>query len=354
MKLNHIGMEVADSFKMELFYRKFFGFKTLYRYSSVRQPGLRTVLLSGNGMTIELLERPENINNSAFKKTTYHIALEVRDVNKEYSRLKNSGLDCVKAPRITGDGFLETEAGDPEGNIIEISKRVKPAPLYPIKAVIFDLDGTVIDSEGNYYESDRLLLKSYGVDLTPAMKNKYVGTGNIEMMKDIKKIYNIEDSIESMVEKKNKYYIEIARNGTKVFPEMIKFIEMLKKARFSLAIASGTSPGILDEIIKITDLGKYFSVIVSAENVERGKPSPDVFLETARRMGTDPLGCAVVEDSEYGVEAAKRAFMYRIAVPYLTGEPLSDRFLASDLIFKKGMSGFRAGKAYKWVCSKVV
>jgi HAD superfamily hydrolase (TIGR01509 family) len=349
MRLNHIGIEVADCFKMELFYRKFFGFKTLYRYASIHQAGLHTVLLERPGLTFELLERQTNMNSGIVKKSIFHIALQVRDVNKEYSRLKLLGLQNLRPPRITGDGFLEFEASDPEGNIIEISKRAGPAPFYPVRAVIFDLDGTVIDSEGNYYEADRQLMESYGIVLTPGMKNKYVGTGNLEMMKDLRKTYNIADSLESMLAKKNELYINIARKGTRVFPEMIKFIEKLKKKGYSLAIASGTSPGVLEEIIGMTGLGKYFNIAVSAESVGRGKPFPDVFLEAARLLGVDPLVCAVVEDSQYGVEAARRAFMSCIAVPYITGEPLPDMFLAADLLFEKGIRSFSAEKAYKWI-----
>ena len=347
MKINHIGIETSDLFGMEIFYRKYFGLKPLYRYSSLNQPGLRTLILTGKGLALELLERPENAANSH----SFHISLQSGDVFKDYMKLKKLGLD-IKEPRITGDGFLEAAAADPEGNIIEISRRKKPAPVYPVKAVIFDLDGTLIDSEGNYYEADRRLMKSYGIALTPAMKHKYVGTGNLEMLRDLKKKHNIDDPIESMLTKKNNLYIEIASAGTKVYPEMIKFIEMLKRSGFPIAIASGSSPGVLEKIVSLTGLGKYFNIIVSAESVMRGKPFPDVFLEASRRLGADPLTCLVVEDAAAGVEAAGRAFMPCIAIPFQTDLPLPDSFLAADLLFKKGINSFRAGAAYKWVMKR--
>ncbi len=348
MKLHHIGIEVKDSYKMELFYRKYFQFKTVYRYVSVHQQGLRTVILEKDGFHIELMERPENEMNT---KKAFHISLEAKDVRSEYSRLKSLEAAGIKEPRETGDGFLEMELKDPEGNIIEISRRIKPVPCCPIKAVIFDLDGTVIDSEGNYYEADKLMMTDYGVPFTKEMKNRYVGTGNLEMIKDIRKQYDIKDSVENMLNKKNDYYLQIARTNTHVFTEMKKFIELLKKAGYKLAIASGSSPRILDEIIALTGIQDYFSAVVSAETSARGKPAPDVFLDAARRLKIEPQYCAVVEDSQYGVEAAKRAFMPCIAIPYITQAPLADSFYMAELLFEKGISAFNTKKAFKWVRS---
>jgi beta-phosphoglucomutase-like phosphatase (HAD superfamily) len=90
-------------------------------------------------------------------------------------------------------------------------------------------------------------------------------------------------------------------------------------------------------------------VVVSAEEVPRGKPHPDVFEEAARRLGIPAHECLAVEDSRQGVEAAKRAFMRCIAVPYLTDQPLSDRFAMADLLFEEGMKSFDADAAFRWI-----
>jgi beta-phosphoglucomutase-like phosphatase (HAD superfamily) len=89
--------------------------------------------------------------------------------------------------------------------------------------------------------------------------------------------------------------------------------------------------------------------VLSADEVPRGKPAPDVFLEAARRLGVPPEECLVIEDTRYGVEAAKRAFMRCIAVPYLTDPPLADAFLMADLLFPDGMKGFDADRAFGWI-----
>ncbi|OHD12055.1 MAG: hydrolase [Spirochaetes bacterium GWD1_27_9] len=232
---------------------------------------------------------------------------------------------------------------------MEISNKVLDFKGGAIKAVIFDLDGTLIDSEDNYYEADKILLSRYGIDFTQEDKKQYIGTGNLEMMKRIKLRYNINETAETLLEKKNSLYLNLAKNNTKVFSEMKEFLNLLKDNNYPLAVASGSSPIILEELLTSLDLKKYFDIIVSAEEVKKGKPAPDIFLETANRLNIEPHNCCVIEDSQYGVEAAKKAFMYCIAIPYLTEKPLADSFTLADLIFEDGMKQFLAKKAFDWV-----
>ncbi len=221
---------------------------------------------------------------------------------------------------------------------------------HKVKAVIFDLDGTLVDSEPNYSKADDVLFEEYGIPaLSEDMKKKYVGIGTLEMMEDVKKIYGMNESIDILVAKKNKYYLEIAKKNTIVFPEMYRFLQLLKENNYLLAIASGSSSEIIDIILAITNLREYFDVIVSADEVEKGKPAPDVFWEAAKRLGVPFKNCLVMEDSVHGVEAAKRASMYCMALPYMMEEPFDDSFLMADLLFKQGISEFRSEDAMEWL-----
>lgn len=196
-----------------------------------------------------------------------------------------------------------------------------------IKAVIFDLDGTLIDSEPNYFEAERKLLAEYGINnFDFEMKKRYVGKSTKDIFEDLKKKYYIEESLETLTKKKNKYYLDIAKNNTVVFPEMRNFLNLLKANNYPIALASGSSPEIIEEILLITQLTGIFDAILSSESIKKGKPAPDVFLETAKLLKIPPENCLVLEDSNYGVEAAKSAFMYCIAIPYFTGEPLAESF----------------------------
>ena len=218
-----------------------------------------------------------------------------------------------------------------------------------IQAIIFDLDGTLVDSEPNYYESDKKLFTEYGIELTEEMKIKYIGIGSQAMMEDIKAKFNIAESIEILLAKKNQYYVDIAKGNTMVFPEMLKFLEILKAKKFPMAVASGSSPEIIEMVISMTHIKKYFDVILSAEEVKRGKPAPDIFIETAKQLGIAPGNCLVLEDSQYGVEAAKSAGMYCISIPFPTSEPLHNSFSKADFLCRNGMKDFSSEQAFDWL-----
>lgn len=353
MPLDHIGLEVNDLYTMELYYKKLLGFRTCYRYISVNTPSLRTAFLERDGFRLELLERPRNsfFIDSKLEKTG-HLAIEVADVDAEYTRIKMLAPNSLKAPRDTGDGYREFSFEDPEGNTIEIARRIKPEVAYPIKAVIFDLDGTLIDSEKNYYEGDRRFLEGYGIPYPPEKHKDYMGVGNLAMIHKIKKQHGINEPDEDMLRRKNAIYMEIARQNTVVFPEMLKLLNLLTAAGYPMAIASGSSPAILQELLTSTGIIHYFKVILSADNVKRGKPAPDIFLLTAEKLGIPPENCLVFEDSQYGVEAAKRAFMQCAAVPYFLKPPLPDNFLMTDLLYPSGMDEFKAEHAMGWILER--
>lgn len=218
-----------------------------------------------------------------------------------------------------------------------------------IKAIIFDLDGTLVDSEPNYYASDKKFLQEYGIDFTEEMATKYIGIGSQDMLQDIKAKFNLDDSLESLLAKKNQYYFDLAKNNTIVFPEMRKFLQLLKENHFPMAIASGSSLEIIEMIAETTKITSYFDLMLSAEEVQNGKPAPDIFLETAKRLGIAPRNCLVLEDSKYGVEAAKSADMYCLSVPFPTTPPLADSFMKADFLYKDGIEAFSAVQAFEWL-----
>jgi HAD superfamily hydrolase (TIGR01509 family) len=255
----------------------------------------------------------------------------------------------LSPPRTTGDGIREAEVRDPEGNVIELGKRVGPEPRARIRAVIFDVDGTLVDSEENYFLADEALLAARGIPFTREQKARYVGAGNRDMLADFKARFGMPDTVDQLVAAKNALYLQLAERGTHVFPEMRRFLEGVRARGLPVAAASGSSPDVLRRILASTGLAPELPVVVSAEEVPRGKPAPDVFLEAARRLGAAPHECLVIEDARHGVEAAKRAFMACIAVPFLAQPPLDPRFALADLLFPEGMAAFDAGRALAWL-----
>lgn len=352
MKLDHIGLEVRDLFTMELFYRTVLGFRFQYRYVSVNTPGLRTVFLEREGLSLELLERPRN---GALPSASFHLALQVEDVDAVYATVMVADFPGVrtKAPRNTGDGFREAEIHDPEGNVIELSVRVAPEPFYPVKAVIFDLDGTLIDSEPNYFLADQKLLERYGIPFTEEDKRHYIGGSNLDMMRDFVRRYGIRETPEALAEMKNAIYLELAEADTPLYAPMKAFLDRLVARNIPVAVASGSGPAVIARLLAKVGIAHHFEHTVSAEEVAQGKPAPDIFLEAAKRLGIPPQHCVVMEDSRPGVEAAKRAFMRCIAVPYLTDPPLPAAFDLADLLYPGGMETFDPEAAFAWVEARV-
>ena len=231
-----------------------------------------------------------------------------------------------------------------KGEVMESCQREPP-----LSAVIFDVDGTLLDSEENYYLADRRLLERYGIEFTREEKRRYVGTGNRDMMADIKRRYGISESAEELVTQKNSIYLEIAAQDTRVYPEVARLVYLLRSEGIPIAAASGSSPQVLRLLLASVGLAGELGAIVSAEEVKSGKPSPDIFVEAARRLGVPAQECVAIEDSQYGVEAAKRASMRCIAIPYLAEPPLPDSFGMADLLFAGGMSDFSAVVAFCWI-----
>jgi HAD superfamily hydrolase (TIGR01509 family) len=241
------------------------------------------------------------------------------------------------------------ELRDPEGNVVELSCRIAPEPSYPVRAVIFDFDGTLVDSEPNYYLADQEMLGRRGITFTKKEKQQYIGGSSLDMWTDLRLRLGLPESPRELVTQRDALYLEIALAESKVFPEMRRLWERLRAWPMPLAVASGSAPDVLRRLLAAVGLGVDAKVIVSAEEVAKGKPAPDVLVETARRLGVAPEECLVIEDSRHGVEAAKRAFMRCVAVPYLIEPPLADAFLMADLLFPEGMNAFDADRAFAWI-----
>lgn len=222
-----------------------------------------------------------------------------------------------------------------------------PAPRTP---VIFDLDGTLVDSEPNYYEAGRRLLAGYGVaDFSWEQHARFIGIGTRETLEILSREFGIDAPLEELLAGKNRAYLELARAHTEVFPEMRTFVERLSAAGHPMAVASGSSRAAIEAVLAGTGLDALLTTLVSAEEVAHGKPEPDVFLEAARRLGVDPADCVVLEDAAPGALAAHRAGMRCIAVPYVAATADDPAFARAQLLFRGGQGEFTARAAYDWL-----
>ncbi|MEU3949330.1 HAD family phosphatase [Streptomyces sp. NPDC029526] len=217
-------------------------------------------------------------------------------------------------------------------------------------SVIFDLDGTLVDSEPNYYEASRRTLSEYGVpDFTWEEHERYVGISTRETIADWRERYGLRTPAEELLAVKNRHYLELAGSTTRAYPEMRAFVDALAAEGVPMAVASGSSPAAIEAILAVTGLDALLRTVVSAEEVAHGKPAPDVFLEAARRLGADPADCVVLEDAAPGAEAARAAGMRCVAIPYVASQADAPEFAAADLLLRGGQREFTAKGALKWL-----
>ncbi|HET7838787.1 MAG TPA: HAD family phosphatase [Rectinemataceae bacterium] len=216
----------------------------------------------------------------------------------------------------------------------------------PIRAAIFDLDGTLVDSEPLYAESDAAFLAEYGIVLDEATAASLVGIGTRDSFLLLERLF--PDSplsalpLSERIRLKDLRYLAFAAGKEILFPASAALVAELSARGIPLALASGSSPLVVGTILAELGLAPSFRIVITAMEVARGKPEPDLFLETARRLGVEPASCLVFEDSVPGVLAAAAAGMPCVALP----EPRSGRdpgFAGASLVIEGGPAALEVG-----------
>ncbi|QHW33796.1 HAD family hydrolase [Paenibacillus rhizovicinus] len=180
-----------------------------------------------------------------------------------------------------------------------------------MKAVIFDMDGVIIDSEPIHFYVDKLVLsKIVGMEVTGEYLEKYVGMTNPEMWKAIIQEYRLQQTVDELIEHQLSSKLKIL-NETPIQPisGILELLQNLSDNHIPLGIASSSPRRFIEGVLTKFDIRKLFNTVVSGEEVENGKPAPDVYIEAARILGIPPEKCTVIEDSRNGVLASKRAGM---------------------------------------------
>ncbi|MFE6776717.1 HAD family hydrolase [Streptomyces sp. NPDC057702] len=217
-------------------------------------------------------------------------------------------------------------------------------------AVIFDLDGTLVDSEPHYFEAGRRTLAAYGVtDFSWEEHTRFIGISTRETLTILRSEHGIDASVDTLLATKNRHYLELVDSSMEAFSEMRRFVELLAERGHPIAVASGSSRAAIGAVLRATGLDAQLTTYVSAEEVPHGKPEPDVFVAAADRLGVRPADCAVVEDAPPGAEAARRAGMRCVAVPYVPATADDPWFAAAGLRFAGGQGEFDAERAYAWL-----
>lgn len=188
--------------------------------------------------------------------------------------------------------------------------------MKPFQAVIFDMDGVIVDSEPWHERAFREIFQELGYGETHGIDFRaYIGRSDRALWLDFIERHDPPHPLEDLLRAKQTRLIEILRREQPIFEGLPELVDRLAR-HYPLAVASGSNHPVIDEVLAMKQLRRYFSVVVSTQDVGRSKPAPDVFLQAAKLLGQLPTDCCVVEDSAAGVTAARSAGMAVIALTH--------------------------------------
>jgi beta-phosphoglucomutase len=200
-----------------------------------------------------------------------------------------------------------------------------------LRTVIFDFDGVITDSEILHLRAFNRVLAQYGIEITTKDYYKdYLGLTDFECFKlvaDKSQLQLDRQGIENLIKQKTRIFEELAKTEGRIIEGVRDFLEMLRQNNVPMAICSGALLAEIELMLEEARLRPFFAVVVSAEQVKKGKPDPEGFLLTLQKLNRIvspaqagiqnhilPNQCIVIEDSHWGLEAAKAAGMHTVAV----------------------------------------
>ena len=183
----------------------------------------------------------------------------------------------------------------------------------PIQAVIWDLDGVIIDSAQEHLKAWQRLARETGVTFTEEQFWSTFGQRNDAIIPTVWGAHPPE-RVRELADQKEAYFREFVRETAAPLPGAIELLSALHDAGYAQALASSTPMANIQLISDVLGLRRYLSVLISGETVPHGKPAPDVFLKAAEELKVEPTKCLVIEDAVAGVEAAHAGGMRCIAV----------------------------------------
>jgi HAD superfamily hydrolase (TIGR01509 family) len=199
-----------------------------------------------------------------------------------------------------------------------------------VEAVVFDLDGVLVDSEELWDSAREQATREAGGSWSDRAQRDMMGMSSVEwsayMHDELGVPLSPEEINRQVVERMERLY----REGLPLIPGAREAVARL--ARWRLGLASSANRPLIELALELAEIRELFSAVVSSEEVERGKPAPDVYLEAADRLEVPPAACAAVEDSESGIRSASAAGMRVIAIPNAAFPPDPDALAEADLV----------------------
>ena len=198
----------------------------------------------------------------------------------------------------------------PENNTDKLIHHLKK-----LEAVIFDMDGVLVDSEPHHVAIEKKLFQKMGLPVSEKEHAGYMGTATDAMWEKVKQNHDADFDVDEMVqlnyEECNRHFSSLEK--LEPMPGLRKVLKILHGKNIPMAVASSSGLETIEIILEKTGLRTYFQEVVSSTMVNNSKPAPDIFLHAANRLKAVPENCMVIEDSSNGVKAAKNAGMFCVA-----------------------------------------
>jgi HAD superfamily hydrolase (TIGR01509 family) len=202
-----------------------------------------------------------------------------------------------------------------------------------IQAVVFDLDGVIVDSEHVWDAAREALARERGGRWHEKAQQDMMGMSSVEWSRYMHDVIGLKDPPEEIS-------AEVVRRLEATYREELPLIDGANEAvaslaqRWPLGLASSSNRPIIDLVLDLGGLNRFFRATVSSEEVPRGKPSPDVYLEAARRLDSDPKETAAIEDSRNGILSARAAGMRVITIPNRRFPPGEEALAEADVVLR--------------------
>ena len=185
----------------------------------------------------------------------------------------------------------------------------------PFYAVTFDLDGVLADSEPWWNQIDAKLLAEHGVTYRGEYHRNVLGVSYQLAVEFYKNAFHISASVEELMRRRGEIATDFFANRVGLFSSAKTTLEQLREMKLHLAVATSSVSASARPFLDRTGIRSLFSVVVTGDEVQQGKPHPDIYLRTAKKLGISPEACLVVEDALAGIAAGKAANMRVAAIP---------------------------------------
>jgi HAD superfamily hydrolase (TIGR01509 family) len=202
-----------------------------------------------------------------------------------------------------------------------------------IAAVVFDLDGVIVDSEQVWDDVRERYVREVGGTYTESATRDMMGMSSVEWSRYMAEALGVPGTPDEINATIVERMLERYGEAPPLIPGAVEAVRRCAD-RWPLAVASSSNPELIEVVLDTAELHDVIPIVVSSQEVQRGKPAPDVYLEAARRLGVDPRTCAAVEDSHNGIRSAKGAGMRVIAIPNPHFPPDAEALADADVVLR--------------------